>query len=123
MIPHDTFGPPWKLLAQLFGEFGRISKIGIVDVDVLRDDRFDPSADTIGCLSLLNPRLAGAIRYGSICERRADLILGSPARANTRVTVICSLTALIAANLASVRIVALGVFIRNVLRLANRSLQ
>ena len=55
MMPHDTFRPPWKLLAQLFGEFGGISKIGVVNVDVLRDDRFDPSADTIGRLSLLYP--------------------------------------------------------------------
>ena len=54
-MPHDTFRPPWKLLAQLFGEFGGISKIGVVNIDVLRDDRFDPSADTIGRLSLLNP--------------------------------------------------------------------
>ena len=55
MMPHNTFGPPWKLLAQLFGELGRISKIGVVNIDVLRDDRFDPSADAISCLSLLNP--------------------------------------------------------------------
>src|SRR6476646_7343418 len=55
MMPHNTFGPPWKLLAQLFGELGGISKIGVVDIDVLRDNRFDPSADTISCLSLLDP--------------------------------------------------------------------
>jgi hypothetical protein len=56
MMPHDTFGPPWKLLAQLFGRLlGRISKIGVVNIDVLRDNRFDASADTISCLSLLDP--------------------------------------------------------------------
>ena len=55
MMPHNTFGPPRKLLPQLFGELGRISKIGVVYVDVLRDDRFDPPTDTIGCLSLLDP--------------------------------------------------------------------
>jgi len=54
-MSHDPFGPLWKFLAQLFGEFGGISKIGIVNIDILRDDRFDPSADTISCLSLLNP--------------------------------------------------------------------
>jgi hypothetical protein len=55
-MPHDTFGPPWKLLAQLFGRLlGRISKIGVVNIDVLRDNRFDASADTISCLSLLDP--------------------------------------------------------------------
>jgi hypothetical protein len=54
MMSHDPFRPLWKFLAQLFSEFGRISKIGIVDIDILRDDRFDPSADTISCLSLLN---------------------------------------------------------------------
>ena len=51
---HNTFGPPWKLLAQLFGQLGRISKIGVVNIGVLRDNRFDPSADTISCLSLLD---------------------------------------------------------------------
>jgi hypothetical protein len=55
MMPHDAFRPPWKLLAPLFGKLGGISKIGVVNIDILRDDRFDPSVDTIGCLSLLNP--------------------------------------------------------------------
>jgi len=55
MMPHDAFRPPWKFLAQLFGELGRISKIGVVNIDVLRDDCFDPSADTIRRLALLNP--------------------------------------------------------------------
>ena len=54
-MPHDAFRAPWKFLAELFGELGGISKIGVVNVDVFRDDRFDPSADTIGRLSLLNP--------------------------------------------------------------------
>ena len=43
------------LLAQLLGEFGRIAEIGVVNIDVLRDDRLDPSADTICRLALLNP--------------------------------------------------------------------
>jgi len=55
MMPHDAFRAPWKFLAQLFGERGRISKIGVVNIDVLRDDCFDPSADTIRRLALLNP--------------------------------------------------------------------
>ena len=55
MMPHDAFRAPWKFLAELFGELGGISKIGVVNVDVFRDDRFDPSADAIGRLSLLNP--------------------------------------------------------------------
>ena len=55
MMSHDPFRPLWKFLAQLFGELGGISKIGIVNIDILRDDRFDPSADTISRLSLLNP--------------------------------------------------------------------
>src|SRR4051812_4034105 len=54
-MPHNTFGPPRKLLPQLFGELGRISKIDVVNIDVLRDNRFDPPADTIGRLSLLDP--------------------------------------------------------------------
>lgn len=36
-------GLPWKLLEQLFGELGRIPKISVVNIDVLRDNRFDPS--------------------------------------------------------------------------------
>ena len=51
----DAFRSPWKLLAQLIGELGWISKIGVVNIDILRDDGFDPSADTISRLSLLNP--------------------------------------------------------------------
>jgi hypothetical protein len=48
---HDTFWPFWQFLSQLFGQFGGISKISVVDIDVLRDNRFDPSADTISRLS------------------------------------------------------------------------
>src|ERR1700733_5360015 len=55
MMPHDTLRPPRKLLAQLLSELGRIPKIAVVNIDVLRDDRFAPSANTIGRLSLLNP--------------------------------------------------------------------
>ena len=55
MMPYDPFRPPWKLVAKLPSKLGRISKIGAVDVDVFRDDRFNPSADTIGRFSLLNP--------------------------------------------------------------------
>src|ERR1700722_10408896 len=55
MMSHDAFRSPWKILAQLFGEFGWISKIGVVNIDILRDDGFDPSPDTISRLSLLNP--------------------------------------------------------------------
>src|SRR5882724_1452260 len=55
MMPYDTFRPPWKFLAQLLGELGWISKIGVVNIDIFRDDRFDPSADTIRRLALLNP--------------------------------------------------------------------
>jgi hypothetical protein len=32
-----------------------ILQVGVVNVDVLRDDLFDPCAYTIGCFSLLNP--------------------------------------------------------------------
>lgn len=49
---------PLALHLPYFGSVGsdcRIAKIDGVNIDVLRDDRFDPSADTIGCLSLLNP--------------------------------------------------------------------
>jgi hypothetical protein len=31
-----------------------ILQIGVVNVDVLGDDRFDPCADTIGCFTRLN---------------------------------------------------------------------
>src|ERR1700726_1971908 len=55
MMTDDAFRPPRKLFAQLFGEFGGISEIGVVNIDVFRDDRFDPSADSIGRLSFLKP--------------------------------------------------------------------
>ena len=53
MILNDAFRPPWKLLAQLFGELGGISKVGVVDV--LSDDSLDPSAHTIRRFALLYP--------------------------------------------------------------------
>ena len=62
MMPYDAFRPPWKFLAQLFGQFCRISKFGIVHVDVFCDDRFDPPADPIGRFSLLKPDWPAAIR-------------------------------------------------------------
>jgi hypothetical protein len=49
-----VYVPParkFKLLAQLLGEFGRIAEIGVVNIDVLRDDRLDPSADAVSCFS------------------------------------------------------------------------
>src|SRR5574337_809885 len=55
MVPHDAFRPPWELLAQLFGQLGWISKILVIDVNVLRDDRFNSPADTICRLALLYP--------------------------------------------------------------------
>jgi hypothetical protein len=55
MMPHDTLGSPWKFLAQLTDEFGKISKMGVVNIDVSRDDYFDPSTGTIRSLALLNP--------------------------------------------------------------------
>ena len=55
MMTHDAFRAPWELLAQLFGELGGISKIGVVDVDVLSDDGLDPSAHTIRRFALLYP--------------------------------------------------------------------
>ena len=55
MMPHHTLRSPWKLLAQLFVQFGRISKIRVVNVDVPSDNCFDSPADTICRLSLLNP--------------------------------------------------------------------
>src|SRR5260370_19053183 len=78
MMTHDAIRPPWKLLAQLFGELGRISKIGVVNIDVLRDDRFDPSADAISCPSPLDPdwpeqfvEVAGLnLRDGEFSDRR-----------------------------------------------------
>jgi hypothetical protein len=47
MMLHNAFRPLWELLAQLLGEFGWISKVGVVDVDVLRNDGLDASANTI----------------------------------------------------------------------------
>jgi hypothetical protein len=55
MMTDNALRPPREFLAQLFGEFGRVSEIYVVNVDVSRDDRFDPSTDAIGRLSLLNP--------------------------------------------------------------------
>jgi hypothetical protein len=80
-MPHDAFRPPWKLLAQLLGEFGRIAKIGVVNIDVLCDDRLDPSADTISRLSLVNPDwpeqfvdVAGLdLRDGEFSDRRVGI--------------------------------------------------
>lgn len=55
MMTDNALRPPREFLAQLLGELSRISEIGVVNVDVFRDDRFDPSADAIGRFSFLNP--------------------------------------------------------------------
>jgi hypothetical protein len=47
--------PLRKLLAQLLGQIGRIAKILVVDINVLRDDRFDPPADSVGRFTLFDP--------------------------------------------------------------------
>jgi hypothetical protein len=52
---HDPLGPLGKLFAKLLGELGGIAEILVVDVNVLRDDRFDPAADTVGRFALGNP--------------------------------------------------------------------
>ncbi len=54
-MPNDAFRSPWKLLTQLFGEFCRVSEFGIVHVDVLCDDRFDPSRGPDWPFPLLKP--------------------------------------------------------------------
>jgi hypothetical protein len=42
-------------LSRLQTVLGWISKVCVINIDILCDDRFDPSADTISCLALLNP--------------------------------------------------------------------
>src|ERR1700759_534441 len=81
MMPHDPFWPPWKLFAQLFRELGWISKVCVINIRVLRNDRFDSSADTISCLALLNPNWSEHLvdvtgldlRNGEFSERRVSV--------------------------------------------------
>jgi len=54
MMTDNALRPSREFLAQPFGEFGRVSEICVVSVDVSRDDHSDPAADAIGRLSLLN---------------------------------------------------------------------
>ena len=48
MMAHLVLGSLWKLLPELLGQFGRIAEIGVVDVDVLGNDRFYARANAIG---------------------------------------------------------------------------
>lgn len=50
-----TLRPLRKLFPKLLGKFGRIAKLMIVDVDILRDYRFDTPADAVRSLALLDP--------------------------------------------------------------------
>ena len=49
-----TLRPLRKLFPKLLGQFGRIAKPFVVDVDILRDYRFDAPADAVRRLALLD---------------------------------------------------------------------
>lgn len=42
VVTYDALRPFGKFLSELFGQLGRIAKILVVDVNILRDDCFDP---------------------------------------------------------------------------------
>ncbi len=48
----ETRVAAWHFSRALFGKLAKITKNYVVSIDILLDDRFGPSADTIGCLAL-----------------------------------------------------------------------
>jgi hypothetical protein len=78
--PLEPFRKP---LAELFGELGRIAKILVIDVYVLRDDRLYPAANPIGGFTLLKPDrpeqfidMAGPyLWYSGLTDRRIGVSL------------------------------------------------
>jgi hypothetical protein len=50
-----TLRPLRKLFPKLLGQFGRIAKLIVVDVDILRDYCFDAPPDAVRSLALLDP--------------------------------------------------------------------
>jgi hypothetical protein len=51
----NALGPPGQLRAQLLGKFGGIAEIAIVNVSVLRNNRFYPTADSVCSFALFDP--------------------------------------------------------------------
>jgi hypothetical protein len=55
MVSDNALRPSGKLLAELFSELRGIAKILVIDVYILRDDRFYPTANTVGSFAFLKP--------------------------------------------------------------------
>ncbi len=55
VVPNDALGTLRKLFAELLCKFGGIPEIEIVDVCVLRNDRLNSAAHSIGSLALGHP--------------------------------------------------------------------
>jgi hypothetical protein len=55
MVANNALQPSGRLLAELFRELCRITKILLIDVHILRDDRFYPTANTVGRFAFLKP--------------------------------------------------------------------
>jgi hypothetical protein len=53
MVSNNAFEPLGKFLSELFRELGWIAKILVIDVYVLRDDRFYPTTNAVGRFALL----------------------------------------------------------------------
>ena len=68
MMTDNALRPPREFLTQLFGEFGRVSEVGVVNLDVPCDDRLDPPADAIGRLSLLDRPMLTNVGFGALLE-------------------------------------------------------
>lgn len=55
MVSDNALRPSGKLFAELFRELGGVTKILVIDVHILRDDRFYPTANTVGSFAFLKP--------------------------------------------------------------------
>ena len=83
MMACDALEPLGKLFAELFRELGWIAKILVIDVYVLRYDRFYPTTDPVGRFPLLEPNgpeqfidMAGFyLGYCDLADRRLGVLL------------------------------------------------
>lgn len=63
MMLHRLLRPFGQLLPQLLRQRRWIAEVGIIDVDIFCDDRFDPAANPICSFTLLKPNRLQQIEY------------------------------------------------------------
>ncbi len=63
MMPLDALWALRQFFAKLFRQFRRVSKLTVVNIDILCDDRFYPTADSVCRFRFLDPNRLKQLEY------------------------------------------------------------